>query len=222
MRTWFGLAMLMLVGAGPAMAALPALEARVEGHSVTHDREGVTVRVPATASYVGGERFTLYDVADCEIHLFVEADADRRMRKLWWIQFESYLPTRPELSYDYADGNQRMMLGGTPTWVRANPVPTTGPVREKSDREAVFRILKRGGYRIPDEVMNVRMVQLLDDPKGTGQGRRELMIIYSEDLAPTGKTLADLTTDGKPDARWTAMGEELIQRAMASVTVETP
>ena len=64
------------------------------------------------------------------------------------------------------------------------------------------------------------MVQLLDDPQGTGQGRRELMIIYSEDLAPTGKTLADLTTDGKPDERWTAMGEALVERAMESVTVE--
>jgi hypothetical protein len=220
MRAWLGLAMLMLAGTGAA-AAVP-MEARVEGHSVAHDREGVTVRVPETATYVGGERFTLYDVADCEIHLFVEADADKRMRRLWWIQFESYLPSRPELSYDYADGNRRMMLGATPTWVRTNPVPTTGPVREKSDREAVFRILKRGGYAIPDEVMNVRMVQLLDDPKGTGQGRRELMVIYSEDLLPTGKTLADLTTDGEPDERWTAMGEALVQRAMASVKVEQP
>ena len=29
-----------------------------------------------------------------------------------------------------------------------------------------------------------------------------------------------LMTDGKPDERWTAMGEALIERAMASVTVE--
>jgi hypothetical protein len=93
-------------------------------------------------------------------------------------------------------------------------------MREGSDREAVFRILKSGGYAIPAEVMNVRMVQLLDDPKGTGQGRRELMIIYSENLAPTGKTLADLTTDGTPDNRWAAMGEALIERATASVQVE--
>ncbi len=223
MRRWLGLAILMLTGSMSAVAAAetPAtVTARVEGNAVVHVGDGVTVRVPASATYVGGERFTLYDVADCEIHLFIEADADRRMRRLWWIQFESYLPSRPELSYNYADGNRRMMLQGTPTWVRSNPVPTTGPVRENSDREAVFRILKRGGYGIPDEVMNVRMVQLLDDPKGTGQGRRELMIIYSEDLAPTGKTLADLTTDGKPDARWTTMGDALVERAMQSVTVE--
>ena len=217
---WLGLTMLMLAGAVPAAAAPNSTEARVEVHAIVHPGEGVTVRVPETATYAGGERFTLYGVADCEIHLFIEADADRRMRRLWWIQFESYLPSEPELSYDYGEGNRRMILGGTPTWMRANPVPTDGPMREGSDREAVFRILKSGGYPIPAEVMNVRMVQLLDDPQGTGQGRRELMIIYSEDLAPTGKTLADLTTDGKPDERWTAMGEALVERAMESVTVE--
>lgn len=219
MNPWTTLAAAASIAASSAaIAAEPA--ARVERHAVVHPGEGVTIRVPASAAYAGGERFTLYGVADCEIHLFIEADPNRRMRRLWWIQFESYLPSHPELSYDYAEGNRRMMLGGVPTWVRANPVPTTGPVRAGSDREAVFRILKRGGYGIPDEVMNVRMVQLLDDPQGKGQGRRELMIIYSEDLAPSGKTLADLTTDGKPDARWTAMGEKLIERAMGSVKVE--
>ena len=225
MGGWMTLATMMLAAGAPAaaegaatVAAAPA--ARVEGNAVIHRAEAVTVRVPASASYAGGERFTLYGVADCEIHVFIEVDADRRMRRLWWIQFESYLPARPELRYDYAEGNTRLTLGGTPIWVRANPVPTTGPMREGSDREAVFRILKRGGYPIPVEVMNVRMVQLLDDPKGTGQGRRELMIIYSENLAPTGKTLADLTTDGKPDERWTPIGKALVERAVESVQVE--
>lgn len=46
------------------------------------------------------------------------------------------------------------------------------------------------------------------------------MIIYSENLAPTGKRLADLTTDGRPDAGWMAMGEALIGRAMESVRVQ--
>jgi hypothetical protein len=221
MRGWAALAMLILAASAPVAAQERApLAARVEASAVVHRGEGVTVRVPASASYVGGERFTLYDVADCEIHVFIEADSNRRMRRLWWVQFESYLPNKRELSYDYAEGNTRMLIGGTPIWVRANPVPTNGPMREGSDREAVFRILKRGGYPIPAEVMNVRMVQLLDDPQGSGKGRRELMIIYSENLEPTGKTLADLTTDGKPDARWTAMGEALIERATKSVKVE--
>jgi hypothetical protein len=207
--------------AAPAAAAEPAQPAaKVEAGSVIHAGEGVTVRVPESAAYAGGERFTLYGVADAEVHLFVEANARRRLRRLWWIQFESYLPSKPELSYDYADGNRPIELGGVRTWLRSNPVPTTAPVREGSDREAVFRILKRAGIGIPEEVMNVRLVQLLDDPAGTGKGRRELMIIYSEDLAPTGRTLAELTDDGKPNAAWAPMEKALIERATGSVTVE--
>ena len=68
--------------------------------------------------------------------------------------------------------------------------------------------------------MSLRMVQLLDDPKGTGHGRDELMLIYSEDLAPTGKTLAELTTDGKPNASWAPLEKGLIERATKAFSVE--
>ena len=68
--------------------------------------------------------------------------------------------------------------------------------------------------------MNVRLVQLLDDPAGTGKGRKELMIIYSEDLAPTGKALAELATDGKPNASWAPIEQALIERATKAVRVE--
>lgn len=220
MAGWMALAMLMFASAPATVQEGPAPAARVQANAVVHPGEALTVRVPQSATYAGGERFTLYGVADCEVHVFIEADANRRMRRLWWIQFESYLPSQPELSYDYAEGNTRMMIGGTATWVRAGPVRTDGPMREGSDREAVFRILKRGGYPIPAEVMNVRMVQMLDDPQGTGKGRRELMIIYSENLAQAGKTVAELTTEGKPNERWTVMGEKLIEWAIESVKVD--
>jgi hypothetical protein len=68
--------------------------------------------------------------------------------------------------------------------------------------------------------MNLRMVLLLDDPKGTGHGRDELMLIYSEDLAPSGKTLAELTTDGKPNATWAPVERGLIERATKAFSVE--
>ena len=43
------------------------------------------------------------------------------------------------------------------------------------------------GYRMPEAMMYVRLVHLLDK-----ETRKELMIIYGEDLAPTGFTAADL------------------------------
>lgn len=210
--------------AGLAMSAsaqVPAIPlAEVESNRIVHPAEAVTVSVPESARYVGSERFNLYGVADAEVHVFVEADAEGRMRRLWWVQFESYLSSRPELSYNYADGNRPIELGGTRTWMRAGPAGTTGPMRAGSDREHVFGILKRAGIAIPAEVMNVRLVQMLDDPAGTGKGRRELMIIYSEDLAMTGRALADLTTDGEPNAGWAPLEEGLIKRAVDSISVQ--
>ena len=219
-------AMMMLAGAGPAVAQSAAAEppaapaAQVKGHAVTHPGERVTVRVPASAAYVGSERFTLYGVADAEVHVFAEADQAKRLRRLYWIQFESYLPSLPDKRYNYADGNRRVKAWGIPTWVRAVPVRTDGPMRAGSDREHVIGILTRAGYTIPPEVMNVRLVQLLDDPEGAGHGRRELMLIYSEDLGPTGRKVAELTADGKPTARWMPMEQPLVTRATTAFRVE--
>ncbi|HEX6218966.1 MAG TPA: hypothetical protein VFZ35_06795 [Sphingomicrobium sp.] len=202
-------------------AAVPSTPAAVvSGTTVTHAGEKVRVHVPATATYAGAERFNLYGVADAEIHVFVEADADKTMKRLYWVQFESYLPSNDH-RYNYADGNTRFDLWGSPTWLVWGPRPANAPVRAGSDRESVMRILAKGGYAIPPEVLNVRMVQMLDDPEGTGRGRRELMIIYSENLAPTGKTLAELVADGKlVDAAWKPLEQPLIDRATTSVRVE--
>jgi len=42
--------------------------------------------------YVGGHRFILYNVANAEQHFFVEADNERRIQRLYCVQFEGYLP----------------------------------------------------------------------------------------------------------------------------------
>lgn len=205
----------------PAAAEVPATPAAsVQSNQVVHPGEKLTVRLPASATYVGSERFDLYGVADAEVHVFVEVDPARKLGRLWWVQFESYLPSVPHHHYDYSD-NRRSEMGGTVTWLRSGPVDTSRPARAGSDREHVTGILTRAGIAIPAEAMNVRMVQLLDDPAGTGKGaRRELMVIYSEDLAGTGKTLAELTADGKPNAQWAPLEAALIQRAMDSVSIQ--
>jgi hypothetical protein len=227
MRYWLSLAMLTLAGSAPALAqetaasAVPAtLAARIDGRMVSHGGEGVTVQVPAGATYVGGERFNLYGVADAEIHVYAEADAQRRLTRLYWIQFESYLPGIGHAQYNYAEGNTRYDLWGAATWLRWGPQrTTTGTGRPGSDREHVVGILTRAGYTIPPEMLNVRMVQILDDPQGTGRGRRELMLIYAEDLAPTGRTYAELVQDGRMTPAWQPLEQPLVQRATAAFTI---
>jgi hypothetical protein len=139
------------------------------------------VRVPRRARYVGGERFELYRVADCELHIFVEADAQRRVRRLYWVQFEEYLPRLPRMRYDYAKtGDRRVQREGEYVWLKVVPRPDGMPPRPGSDTEHVRRMLERNGYLLAADAPMVRMVRILDDPMGTGQGRRELMLIYAE------------------------------------------
>ncbi len=219
-RLW---AMLMLVGLGvaPAAAQVPVtLEARIEANRVIRPGEpALTIRVPANANYVGGERFTLYGVADCEIHVFVEADAAKRIQRFYWVQFESYLPSRPDARYDYGESDRRMDLWGAAAWVRPFLANTTREGRPGSDSEHVRAILTRAGYVAPPQLLAVRLVRLLDDPGGTGYGRRELMLIYAEDLAPSGVAADQLTTDGRPNARFTALEGPLIERAIAAFAI---
>ena len=56
--------------------------------------------------------------------------------------------------------------------------------------------------------MYVRLVHLLDEQK-----RKELMIIYGEDLAPTGFTAADLKKGGKAYDQWPVSENGLVKRA---------
>lgn len=217
MIAWKLFAMMLASAAAPAV--VPPLAAKVEAHRVTHLTERVSVRVPPEAKFVGSDRFDLYGIADAEVHVFAEADRNKRVKRLYWIQFESYWPSKPELTHDYTD-NKRMQLWGTTTWVQGGPSVTSKPSRPGSDREHVVKILERAGYRLPAEVMSVRLVQLLDDPKGTGHGRHELMIIYAEDLAPTGKTVAGLTTAAKPNAGWPPLEAALVARARRTISVQ--
>ena len=56
---------------------------------------------------------------------------------------------------------------------------------------------------MPSGMMYVRLVHLLDDQK-----RKELMIIYGEDLAPTGHTVADLEKERQSLRSMAGLAEE--------------
>jgi len=187
----------------------------VEGSSITSGRDPrVTVVLPKTAAYVGADRWRLYDIADCELHVFVEADAKKKVQRLYWVQFEGYLPSKPEMSYQYDSPDHTTISGWdfyVDTWVRENDAPT----RAGSDREHVQALIRAKGYEIPAGMMYVRLVHLLDQ-----QRRKELMIIYGEDLAPTGFTAADLDKGGKANSRWPEIAKGLVERAQQMIVLK--
>ena len=75
-----------------------------------------------------------------------------------------------------------------------------------SDLEHVQSLLRAKGYQLPEAMMNVRFVHLLDD-----QRRKELMLIYAEDLQPTGFTVTDLVPGGKGSKQWPIIENGLIE-----------
>ena len=202
---------------GLLAALMSAPERTVAGSVITSDHEPqARIRLPASVQYAGADRWDLYGIADCELHAFVEADSGKNIRRLYWVQFEGYLPAKPELTYQY-DSPRHATLGGVDfyldTWVR----PANAPSRSGSDREHIEALLRARGYKMPPGMMYVRLVHLLDEHK-----RRELMIVYGEDLAPTGLIAAELAEGGKAHDQWPAIEKGLVERAEQTIHLEGP
>ena len=196
-----------------AQTATP--ERKVAGNVITSERDpAVRIELPKAAAYVGADRWVLYDVADCELHAWVEADSRKKVRQLYWVQFEGYVPSRPDLSHTY-DSPKHATIGGmdffVDSWVRTKDAKT----ESGSDREHIEALVTAKDYRMPEGMMYVRLVHLLDKEK-----RKELMIIYGEDLAPTGFTAAELSEGGKKYDRWPGIADSLLERAERGIAVK--
>jgi hypothetical protein len=188
---------------------------KVERNMVVSDHDpAVRIQLPEAVQYAGAVRWLLYDIADCELHAFVEADAAKKVQRLYWVQFEGYLATKPDLHYEY-DSPRHSTIDGldfyVDTWVR----PDGAQTRPGSDREHIEALIRAKGYKMPAAMMYVRLVHLLDVQK-----RKELMIVYGEDLAPTGLTAADLDQGGKAHEQWPAIEKSLIAGAEERIAIE--
>jgi hypothetical protein len=146
----------------------------------------LSVRLPPAAKYCGADRWVLYDIADCELHVFVGADPQGKVRRFYWVQFEQYLPTKPDLHHQY-DSPRHTNIAGMDFYLDTTIAAGDDKSTPGSDGEHMRALVAQHGYKLPSERMYVRLVHLLDDAK-----RKELMIIYGEDLGPTGFSAADL------------------------------
>jgi len=191
-----------------ATAQTPPPERTVTDNVVVSQHDpAVRIALPKEAVYLGAERFVLYGVADCEIHVFVEADSKKQVKRMYWVQFEQFVSSRPELEHNYKP-QELAKFEGTDTYVRARFGKSSETAKEGSDLEHVQALIRAKGYTLPAEMMNVRLVRLLDPKR-----RKELMIIYSEDLGPTGVKVDDLMPGGKDAEKWSEIQKALIGRA---------
>jgi len=204
-----------ILACGVLLAQTSGPERTVKGNVLSSDHDPrVRIRLPGTVQYVGADRWVLYGIADCELHAFVEGDAQRSVQRLYWVQFEGYVPTRPDLHHTY-DSPRHVQIGGldfyVDTWVRANDAAT----EHGSDREHIEALIRAKGFKMPAGMMYVRLVHLLDQEK-----RKELMIIYGEDLASTGYTAGELNEGGRAHDRWSKIDANLITRAKERIQID--
>jgi hypothetical protein len=205
----------LLFGAGWLSAQAAAPERKVENNNLIISEYDPKVRIelPKSVQYVGADRWVLLNIADCELHAFVEADAQKNVQRLYWVQFEAYLPSKPKLHHRY-DSPQHTTIGGldfyVDTWTSTNDKQAAAG----SDVEHIKALIRKHGFKMPAEMMCVRLVHLLDEQK-----RKELMIIYHEDLAPTGFTAADLKKGGKAYDQLPAIENGLVERAKKNLRI---
>src|ERR1700736_3987645 len=66
---------ILLVFFGIPSAGTKSPERRVEANAILSERDPkVRIQLPKSVRYVGADRWVLYDIADCELHAFVEAN----------------------------------------------------------------------------------------------------------------------------------------------------
>jgi len=197
------------------VAKAPERKVDVEVSSLTSGRDPkVQIQLPKHSRYMGADRWNLYDVADCEVHVFV-AGSRQKVERMYWVQFEGYLPEKPELHHTY-DSPRHMELGGmdlyVDTWVRSNDEP----MKQGSDREHVQKLIAAKGWTMPPGgMMYTRLVHLLDK-----ENRKELMIIYGESLAPWNVTAEDLKEGGKAYARWPELEKGMLERLKDKIEIK--
>ena len=187
-------------------------ERKVESNSVVSTRDpNIKIDVPASAHYVGADRWHLFGVADCEVHVFIQADEKKTVQSFYWIQFEGYLPEKPDQRYDYTK-DREMVIDGLEFRLKARFGPTSEKPKAGSDLAHVLELIAGGGYKLPAYMMNVRLVYLPDSSR-----RKELMVIYAEDLASTGYSSTDPMAGEKVRPEWAGIEGALIERAKKQI-----
>ena len=68
---------------------------------LSEELPAIQIKIHPQFPYVGNTNFILYDVAHVEQHHFIVTDAQKRVQRRLWFQFEGYLDDN-NYKYDYS------------------------------------------------------------------------------------------------------------------------
>ncbi len=185
-----------------------------ENNLISHRDPSVVMRFGSSFRHIGGQKFVLYGVADTEQHFFLETAADNKLKSLYWIQFEEYLPDN-SYHYDYEDSPARLRLNDYDFYLDTAAIHSNPKKRRPgTDGSLARQFVLSKGYTFPAEFTYARLVYLTEESR-----RKELMINFIDNLAPLGLTAADLNDDGKEAQRWPEIEKNLLEKIRRSLTL---
>ncbi len=153
---------------------------RVKGRVLTSTSlPPIRIKFDKSFNYVGSQSFILYDRAQVEQYFFVNADKQKRIKRMYMMQFEGYLPNI-KATYDYPV-TKTVNLGGQTYIVNAEGIPNVPAALKQNPQSDVTHaasFLESKGYRISESIMFQRFVRLVDEAK-----RNEFILLYVEDTA---------------------------------------
>lgn len=188
----------------------------VSGNDLISDHDpAVILRFDPAFRHLGGQKFILYGVADTEQHFFVETTADDKLKSVYWVQYEAYLPDKP-YTYDYDDSPLRVTLDDFEFYTDTDVVEFD-PNRKRprgTDGAMARQFLASRGYVFPDDFAYARLVYLTDESR-----QKELMIIYIDDLASRELSAAELDEGGANASSWPEVEQAHLDRIRNTLTV---
>ena len=106
----------------------------------------IEIKIDPQFSYIGNTNFILYDIAHVEQHHFIITDAQKRVQRRLWFQFEGYLEDN-DRKYNYS-GMEVLTLNGFTFLHNSYVLNIEEAYRERptSDSAHVVDFLKEKGY----------------------------------------------------------------------------
>jgi len=194
--------------------ATPAVEREVKGQTIVSNQlPAADLTVSDDFRYVGSQVVDLYGVADAEQHIFTTPDTSGPVSRVYWFQFEHYLPTNSH-TYSYR-ADRTVDVGGLQFIYDVQGFSNYGgAVRDpRSDGAAVVALLAKHHLAVPLRFGRVRMFHL-----PTADHRSELMIIYGEALPAQSRI--PVSADGVSlDTEDPAAAKLLLQHALQGLTL---
>lgn len=189
---------------------------RVVGNTIVSDKlPKIKVEVAKGFKYLGRFDFIIGEIASGERFVFVDASANKKVKRLFIAQFEQILPTSDEI-YRYSFEKAKQI--GEHRF-RQNTFAFSGAEakRENPKGEAALtaEFLAAKGYKLEDELMLSRFLTVPDAEK-----KHEMILFYIENISTTRKRLSDLYVGDEESAIWKTLSRGLTDRSSRAFSIK--